>query len=835
MYRAKIISISMKFQTFTCILAILAFRESLAAMNLTSNRCNLAKILTVEPEDKSNKLLTVRSTGFIKMLNHDLTLLDELQTPNGMIKDNYYCSFISTFNQYGNLISPVEVSKIKHNGQVYGIRIIYIRSSMTSKFCIFNGAVLSVERCKIELSKFALLLKLDPPTLPSDTSISNYKLFNNDQNFTSHPLLYQPGVKLTFQQDPVQTICGDDVYFAHLDQLTRQLEEYIQQNIYTIYSFIKDLISEQFPRKIILTNDEVTVRKFSNFRHAPLIYREHLANHFSFEFPELQYAAHGEPLPDTQAFRIYVNFIDIINNFNHRHRRGIWDLFSDSPALGQLIQNSKVSTKAFNKIRKNSKRLYNNQRHLNLGINKMIVNEQELAETVKRQSHRTHQITLNFGSLRTFMTRKIDRLIEIERYENLISLAHTQLTEIRSSIEELSVSSPYKCHAQPQESFSLLCASHYPFFRKIGDEIYLMYEATRHGLVSQFNIECLPFNRKIFKYSGHDIIIEGEKSITTDKEEFATLCFSSTRMCENDYIEKSPSHMFGPCAYLTNGEQLAINCHKPSILRTGDGRQMTIHDDPEVLAMSALPLTLEGVGQLGLGDVMAILAPDITVPRLDQTNDKLDISDSINAPVKVPKAQEQVEGFQESFDNFVTPDSVRISHVFATLTILMFICLFITICCICGRNPRLAQCCGETSDLVTPSSGCMIMRLCCPRRNRPSAPPAGAMELQERLLPGRRDSAPIMRSSSAPSTQCGSGCTHHPPLYPDLPASGFPTNDPAPGPAPAQTRQSAGECRGAHGMGPPPGNDTGYIAPPPTAPTRSPTKLLYKDGGIVIH
>ena len=277
-------------------------------------------------------------------------------------------------------------------------------------------------------------------------------------------MLFEPGLKLTFSQDDWQKICGVDVYFAAVNQLTNKLEQYIQQNIYTIYSFIKDLISEQYPRKQILTNDENIVRKFSNFRHAPLIFKENLANHFSFEFPQPEYAAHAAPIPDTKAWRIYVRFIDIINNFNSRKKRGLWDLFSDNPAISQLVQNSKVAQNAFGKIKQNAKKLFSNQKHLELGINRMTITENELVDTVRRQAHRVHQITLNFGGLQAFMTRKIDRLLEIERLENLLNIAHTQLTEIRTNIEELSVANPNKCHAQPQDKFTLLCVGSVRYF-----------------------------------------------------------------------------------------------------------------------------------------------------------------------------------------------------------------------------------------------------------------------------------------------------------------------------------------------------------------------------------
>ena len=830
------------------------------ALNLTENRCFLQESLTPTPNTNSDPILVSKNTNFLATMIRDIELYYQIKEPEGEIDEEYYCVDIASFQKYGNMIAPADMLTIKP-GHAFIVDINYVIAPK-STFCIWNGATMSSQKCIEEITKLSQTLNLSSPALPQITDKSHYKLYDGASQYSTFPLIFSPSVSVTFKHDSNSKVCGRDVYFEPTKKLTDEFMSNLGQNVFTIYSFSKKLINKQFPREIIYTNDQNAVNLFRGFEHVPVIFKKCLKQTLNFQFPDLQYRLSAPPLPVNRAWNVYMTLIQIIGKFNKQvNKRGLLSsLFGPDPSVKELQLQSQVSSKAFSIIKANSHNLITNQKNLQNSMNRITIHESELTAAVKHQAHRSHQLAVNVASLSTFSTRRLERVAYIERLENLLSLSHLQLMSIKQEIESLSLESTKKCNFQPDTNPYFLCASHYPDFTIVSEDIHVFTHAVKYELSSYYSLECLRFGRQVFEYSGHHIKFEGERVLTVDTmkdgREFANLCLHSTRHCANLYKQVEPRHKIGPCGFLTDGAILAINCYQPTVITSADGQTFTVSDDPEFLQLSLLPLRLDTGESLVLADVLTILQSQSIMGHLDSTSDMTQTTDDIGSDEQVSKTP-RIRTFHQKYQEFVSPKAVGPAKIFAGLLGLAILSLLLTCTCMCCRVTSLGACCQESLTEAAPVGTCEILRLCCPRPRQGQATPEPSAPIL------RHETAPLLpRSSSSAPTNLGAGeagTGHH--VYPELPsAPGFPLGDPeaphcsvtavrqaADAAARQETARVAAETAAMRTAGPGPGpaehSPARTAAPNPVHynhQTQSPvqvsnSRVIYKDGALIFN
>ena len=827
----------MRILTLTTFLIV--WLRAASALNLTANRCQLTKMVTIEPQDRSPTILTTKNTGFVRTLIRDLDILSELSHPPGSIQDGFYCSQIGDHHEYGNLISPTEADQLKP-GLVYALDILFIRTiKMNSEFCLWHGAVLGIEKCKATLLKYAEVLNLPEPGLPQPGDVSKYQIFNNQNDFNSFPLLILPGKLLQF--NPTEEICGYDVYFSSVTELTAQFEELIEENIILLYTFIRPLMTQQVPRKKIYINDSELVATFNSFSHVPAIFKSTVTQHSpQFEFPILEYSPSASGIPTTLPWRVYLKLIEIVNKQGSlKNRRDLLGaFFGPDPSIQELQRHSQIQGKAFQIIKSNALRMIENQKQLQIGLNRVTVQESELTSITKQQAHRVHQLALNQGLLSFILSRKADRLSQIERLENLYNLAHVQLVDIKTQIETLSITQKHKCHVSPPNQnldFSLLCSDHYPSFRAINEEVYIMYNSIRHHLVTEYALTCLPFGEHIFSFSGSNVIIRDDRVITESGDEFPRACLHNVRLCKDKYAS-SNTHLnrIANCSYINDDTFVMVNCVTPTQIDTAEGHTLTADDNPVTLPLSSFPITLSGQ-TLQASEVLQIIGSDLQAPHRRPEDDYYDpdINDPISSP-QSPQDSPKTTIFNDSFKEFITPSGIHISHVFAGFSGLFCILFVVTVCCICCRNPRIARGCVEATTLATPSSGCQVLKLCCPPNMFPPTAPRPEPD-QDRvsipLLPA--PTMTLQQSTSAPTGLAALAAQVPHPIYPDLQAAALPGFPAAQAAESVETRSTAPpvhappalNAHSARGAGPYTVTTTSHQNQPPT--------LTYTAGTII--
>ena len=743
---------------------IIFYSPCILGLQLTENRCYLQNSLTMEPSLHKNELLVSTDTGLIKTLLRDLKLFYHIQDPKGELVNNLYCAMLPLTTEYGQPIDPPLMPELKV-GVNYVVDIQYIVAAR-SQYCVWGGAVLGLERCKVELKSLAETLGLDQPQFPNKTEKSHYNHFD-DSSIQAFPLLFTPATKLTFAHQASDEACVEDVYFGMTQQLTQEFKNNLAKNIFNIFSFIKQLISTPYPREIIYTKDREKVEKFRNFDHAPLIYKLSSSQMINFKFPDIQFKETAPELPDTEAFLSYFALIDIVSEQSRvKSRRGILNsLLGDDPNISKLFHQSEVSARAFQIIKKNSHILVRNQENLQVALNRVSAHEGEVTTALQRQGHRSHQLAVNLMSLSTFTSRRLTRVSFIERLESLLSMAHLQRIAVAEQIEKLSVEKPKTCNFQASVNDPhFLCSQHYPDLTVLDNEITLLNHARRYDLVPYYALECLRFGKQKFQFSGSHVQIIGDRVVTTDKETFPTLCLSSTKHCTANYEESEPAHKVGPCNFLTDGETLALNCFKMTQIVTTDGQELSVGDEPVYIQLSSLPIRLDSGETLALSEVLTVLKADIPMSDINNKSEKTHIKDDLGMSERISPAP-TTRTFQEKMDEFVSPTAIGPSKIFFTFSLIFCIAFIITCCCLCCRSPKVGWYCRETAELAAPIGGCQLANLCCgPKPAPPTSPEPSAPILREQQAPL------LQRSSSSAPTMSGTRTQDR--VYPDLP--GFP-------------------------------------------------------------
>ena len=182
----------------------------------------------------------------------------------------------------------------------------------------------------------------------------------------------------------------------------------------------------------------------------------------------------------------------------------------------------------------------------------------------------------------------------------------------------------------------------------------------------------------------------------------------------------------------------------------------------------------------------------------------------------------KTRSLDQSFQEFISPEAVEASHVFAGLSGVMFFCFAFLVCYLCLR-PEAAKC------LL---SGCCkcggALWSCCRRQSRPTPLPAQPAVVADPII--RQPSALMHRQFSAPGTlaQCAAAA---PLLSGPAQPSGAHNLQPTDARAPLQPARTDTHDASAPLLQHLPGPSTSTAAQStpqrPTAPT-----VIYRDGAL---
>lgn len=738
----------MKLYKFLLILTCITTKNE--ALKLSANRCNLVNSLSLEPGE--NLSFSSKNTGLISTLKQDLELYSNLKPIPGQIKNGFFCTWLDTFSDYGNLIAPDRVASLEQ-GLTYAIDLVLIKTRQGGLFCSYTSIAIDLAACKVKLAQIATLVSLTPPELPGDEDKTSYKIFLHDDGFDAYPLLLSPGTGLTFNHSATTSICGDNAYFQSIQSSRNQFMTILADNIRAVYSFAQPIMTEAIQTERLYINNQEHAQLFKNFQfHSHQFYKILSSISFSAKFPEVTYSPSAADPPTSPAYTQYLNLIRIMMNDNNRKKRApniINSLFRD-PKVSELISDSKVSAEAFKSIRRNEKILRQNQARLKIGMHEAQISEAKLLAGLTIQSKKIHQLGLSLGYAVRYLDRKTERLVQLERFENLISLAQQQKISTQRQLDLLISPNQKICNTLSKPTFQVVCSTHFPTFSLLGEEIFIFFEARQNILKRHFTLECLPFaNSKIFEFSGMTMVKKGQTFYTEDNRHFPEKCLNTLAECQPFYGDLMPQHKYGEnCQFITDLKELGINCFKKTTLTSSSGKKYEISDEPLILNLAELPLS-DGNSSLLPSHILTKLNPDIiSISELTSDKDKSEIF--ISAQPWTPKDEDmnKTRSLDRSFQEFISPEAIEASHVFAGLSGVMFFCFAFLVCYLCLR-PEAAKC------LL---SGCCkcggALWSCCRRQSRPAPLPAQPAVIADPII--RQPSALMHRQFSAPGTlvQC---------------------------------------------------------------------------------
>ena len=262
----------------------------------------------------------------------------------------------------------------------------------------------------------------------------------------------------------------------------------------------------------------------------------------------------------------------------------------------------------------------------------------------------------------------------------------------------------------------IICNDHYPTFKIINNELIILFAAQEHQMTRHLEITCLPFsNKRIFSHSGMSVTLEQGIYYTENKQSFKEECLLTTANCQNLNETRGAEYRFGDvCQYITDLRDITLNCFGMTEISTHSGTTLKIGDTPVTVSLSELPLSYNNAS-LTPSDILTSITPSI-IPIYNTSQEK-DISKIFTpgAPALEIKGPGPEQTLDQSFQEFIAPKGIQISHVFAGLSgIFLFSSAFL-ICLICCK-PELAKylCQG-----LTRLAGCCF---CCRRQSQGQMP-----------------------------------------------------------------------------------------------------------------
>ena len=204
-------------------------------VELSGNRCFLEPTISLEPADQG-LIHASKNSGLLGTLKQDLEIYTNMKLPNGNIKQGYYCSFLPHFANFGNPIAPENVPSLP-KGNTYIIDIYIIITKQGTTFCSYMSISIDFAKCKVTLQKLAASIGVSEPAYPVKGDTSSYTMLLNDDGFTSFPLMFSPGLSMSFNNSMTDVICGEDIYFTRTWSATKHFRNTLSENIRQIFYF----------------------------------------------------------------------------------------------------------------------------------------------------------------------------------------------------------------------------------------------------------------------------------------------------------------------------------------------------------------------------------------------------------------------------------------------------------------------------------------------------------------------------------------------------------------------------------------------------------------------
>ena len=673
-------------------------------VELSGNRCYLEPSISLEPSNKG-LIHASKNTGLLGTIKQDLEIYTHMKLPIGNMRQGYYCTILPHFADFGNPVAPENVPSLP-KGNLYIVDIYLIITKQGATICSYMSISVDFAKCKTTLQKLASSVGVSEPAYPVSGDTSAYTMLLNDDGFISFPLLFSPGLSMTFHHSISDTICGEDIYFSRTRTAAKHFRNTLSENIRQIFYFSNPLLTDPIETEILYINDAAQVALYNNFEefHAPQLYKILSDEPFSAKFPTPVYSPSAPDPPTTGAWPLYLSLMTIVLSDHGRVKRSILDSFLRDPKVSELAKDSQITSKAFQTVRKNEKVLRDNQKKLKIGLHKIAVKENELVQAVDLSSRRIHQVSLSLGLALKYLSRKTEQGLNVERLENLFALAGDQKNSIQMQINSLITPKNQICTSVMGARMKIICNNHYPTFKIINNEIIVLMSAQEHQMTKHLDMTCLPFsNKKIFTHSGMSVTLRQGVYYTEDKQSFKEECLLSTANCQNLYETRGAEYRFGDvCQYITNLKDITINCFEMIEVSTHTGTRLKIGDTPVTVSLSELPLSY-GNATLTPSDILTSITPTI-IPIYNTTQEK-DLSKIFTpgAPAPEIKKTGPEQSLDKSFQEFIAPEGIQISHVFAGLSgIFLFSSAFLVclICCrpelakyLCQGLTRLAACC----------------------------------------------------------------------------------------------------------------------------------------------
>ena len=710
-------------------------------VELSGNRCFLEPTISLEPADQG-LIHASKNSGLLGTLKQDLEIYTNMKLPNGNIKQGYYCSFLPHFANFGNPVAPENVPSLP-KGNTYIIDIYIIITKQGTTFCSYMSISIDFAKCKVTLQKLAASIGVSEPAYPVKGDTSSYTMLLNDDGFTSFPLMFSPGLSMSFNNSMTDVICGEDIYFTRTWSATQHFRNTLSDNIRQIFYFSSPLLTDPIETDILYINDPAQVALFNSFEdfHAPQLYKILSEVPFSAKFPNPVYSASAPDPPTQGAWPQYVSLMTIILSDHGRVKRSILDSLFRDPKVSELAKDSRITSKAFLTVRKNEKVLRDNQKKLKIGLHRIAVKENEIVQAVDLSSRRIHQIGLSLGLALKYLNRKTEQGLNVERLENLFALAGDQRNSIKIQINELITPKNQICSSAMGARMKIICNQHYPTFKIINNEIFVLFAAREHRMTKHLDLTCLPFsNKRIFTHSGMSVTLKEGIYYTEDKQSFKEECLETTANCQNLYETRGAEYRFGDlCQYITDLKDITINCFEMTKIITHSGTSLMIGDIPVSVSLSELPLSYNNAS-LRPSDILTSTTSTI-IPIYNTTQEK-DPSKIFTpgAPALEIKKPGPEQSLDKSFQEFIAPQGIQISHVFAGLSGIFLISSAFLVCLICCRPELAKYLCQGLARLAA----CCV---CCRRRSQGQVPTA----TNERpIVRAQTDRHCLPRQQSAP-------------------------------------------------------------------------------------